>query len=123
PRPSELASQTASAWKKEVTRSAGVLSAMLAHEIKNPLSSIRGAAQCLRDELPVAQRSLTDLICMETERICSLVDHMEIFSAGAPPLHALNVHEALRYVIALTTSGSMATPVRIVEHYDPSLPD
>ena len=62
------------------TRSVSGMAAMLAHEIKNPLSSIKGSAQILSEDVSDEDRSLTGLICEEVDRICSLVDRMEVFS-------------------------------------------
>ncbi len=68
-------------------RSVTGLAAMLAHEIKNPLSGIRGAAQLLESVVGDEDRALTRLITDETDRIVSLVDRMEVFSdaPGRPP--------------------------------------
>ena len=78
----------ASEWKKETTRAAGVMAAMLAHEVKNPLSGIRGAAQLLKEEVSPEHQQLAELICMETDRIRDLLAQVEVFAAGAPPLAA-----------------------------------
>ncbi|MDX1974055.1 MAG: ATP-binding protein [Rickettsiales bacterium] len=111
----------ASEWKKEATRTAGIMAAMLAHEVKNPLSGIRGAAQFLKDEIAAEHQPLLDLICSETDRIRDLVNQVEIFSAGAPEKEALNIHEVLQYVISLASAG-VAKHVVFKEQYDPSLP-
>lgn len=63
-------------------RSVGAMAAMLAHEVKNPLAGIRGAAQLLEQSVRPEDRSLTRLIRDETDRVCSLVDRMEVFSVG-----------------------------------------
>lgn len=108
--------------KQEATRAAGIMAAMLAHEVKNPLSGIRGAAQLLRDEVAVEQQPLTDLICMETDRIRDLLDQVEIFAAGAPEgMQPVNIHEVLQYVISIAQTG-FAAHVTFKERYDPSLP-
>src|SRR5690606_32295065 len=65
-------------------RSVGAMAAMLAHEVKNPLAGIRGAAQLLEQSVRPEDRSLTRLIQDETDRVCSLVDRMEVFSASGP---------------------------------------
>ena len=65
-------------------RSVTALGAMLAHEIKNPLSGIRGAAQLLEQSVDDEDRALTQLICDETDRIVKLVDRMEVFSDERP---------------------------------------
>jgi len=112
----------ASAWKHEVTRAAGVMAAMMAHEVKNPLSSIRGAAQLLRDTIPEAERPLADLICTEALRIRDLVDQVEIFSDEREvELSPLNIHEVLQYSMRVAQAG-FAGHVKFIEKYDPSLP-
>lgn len=114
--------QKASAWKQEATRVAGVMAAMLAHEVKNPLAGIRGAAQLLKDDIAPEQQALTELICMETDRIRDLLAQVEIFAAGAPEhRQPVNIHEVLQYVISIAQTG-FARHVSFKEHYDPSLP-
>jgi two-component system nitrogen regulation sensor histidine kinase GlnL len=113
----------ASVWKNEVTRAAGLMAAMLAHEVKNPLSSIRGAAQLLRDDMDVAHQPLTDLICSETLRITELLDQVEVFSDERKlPRGECNIHELLHYCMDVAKTG-FAPQVQFVEKYDPSLPD
>ena len=103
-------------------RSVSALAAMLAHEIKNPLSGIRGAAQLLETGLGDEDRALTRLICDETDRIVRLVDRMEAFSDQRPLKHEkINIHTVLDHVKQLARSG-FARNVRFVENYDPSLP-
>jgi two-component system nitrogen regulation sensor histidine kinase GlnL len=103
-------------------RSVSALSAMLAHEIKNPLSGIRGAAQLLDSVVGDQDRVLTQLIRDETDRIVKLVDRFEMFSDGrAPQLEPFNIHAALDHVRTLARSG-FARHIRILEDYDPSLP-
>ncbi len=112
----------ASPWKQEITRAAGVMAAMLAHEVKNPLSSIRGAAQLLQQTIPEAERPLADLICTEALRIRDLVDQVEIFSdERVVELVPLNIHEVLQYSMRVAMAG-FAQQVKFVEKYDPSLP-
>ncbi len=108
---------------RDAARSVRAMSAMLAHEIKNPLSGIRGAAQLLEQDLPAESIELTQLICSETARIAALVDRFEIFS-DAPPAFTkpVNVHSVLDHVRRLAQSG-FAHSIRIIEDYDPSLPD
>lgn len=118
-----LASQAASPWKQEITRAAGVMAAMLAHEVKNPLSSIRGAAQLLRDTISDAERPLAQLICDETLRIRDLLDQVEVFSDERELTFVpLNIHEALQYTMQVARAG-FAENIKFVERYDPSLPD
>jgi two-component system, NtrC family, nitrogen regulation sensor histidine kinase GlnL len=103
-------------------RSVIALASMLAHEIKNPLSGIRGAAQLLEASAADEDRALTRLICDETDRIVKLVDRMEIFSDERPiESEPVNIHVVLEHVKRLALSG-FARKIRIVEDYDPSLP-
>lgn len=103
-------------------RSVTGLAAMLAHEIKNPLSGIRGAAQLLESVVSDADRALTQLITEETDRIVSLVDRMEVFSDERPiDRTPVNIHVVLDHVKAIATNG-FARNIRILEDYDPSLP-
>lgn len=98
------------------------LAAMLAHEIKNPLSGIRGAAQLLEQSAEEDDRALTRLIQDETDRIVKLVDRMEVFSDERPiERDPVNIHVVLDHVKRLAENG-FAKNVRIVEEYDPSLP-
>jgi two-component system nitrogen regulation sensor histidine kinase GlnL len=98
------------------------MAAMLAHEVKNPLSGIRGAAQLIEENASPADRELTRLICDETDRICALVDRMDVFSDRRPiERDPVNIHEVLERVRKVASSG-FARHVRFVEVYDPSLP-
>jgi two-component system, NtrC family, nitrogen regulation sensor histidine kinase GlnL len=103
-------------------RSVTALAAMLAHEIKNPLSGIRGAAQLLEQSVEDDDRTLTRLICDETDRIVKLVDRMEVFTDERPvEREPINIHVVLDYVKRLAQSG-VARNVKFMEDYDPSLP-
>ena len=103
-------------------RSVIALAAMLAHEIKNPLSGIRGAAQLLEQSAADDDRTLTRLICDEADRIVKLVDRMEVFADERPVERApVNIHAVLDHVKRLAQSG-FARHIRFVEDYDPSLP-
>ena len=103
-------------------RSVTALGAMLAHEIKNPLSGIRGAAQLLESSVSDEDRALTQLICEETDRIVKLVDRMESFSDERPvQRESLNIHAVLDHVKRLAIAG-FARHIRFREIYDPSLP-
>jgi two-component system nitrogen regulation sensor histidine kinase GlnL len=103
-------------------RSVTGLAAVLAHEIKNPLSGIRGAAQLLERSVSDGDRLLTQLITEETDRICQLVDRMEVFGDERPvDREATNIHTVLNHVKTLARSG-FASHIRFVEEYDPSLP-
>jgi two-component system, NtrC family, nitrogen regulation sensor histidine kinase GlnL len=103
-------------------RSVIALAAMLAHEIKNPLSGIRGAAQLLEQSASDDDRSLTRLICEEADRIVKLVDRMEVFGDERPvEREPVNIHVVLDHVRRLAQSG-FGRHIRFVEEYDPSLP-
>lgn len=99
------------------------IAGVLAHEIKNPLAGIRGAAQLLALSASEDEQPLTQLITDETDRITRLIDHMEQFGAGAPPAMAqFNIHEVLGHVQQLAQAG-FAQNIDFIEEYDPSLPD
>jgi two-component system, NtrC family, nitrogen regulation sensor histidine kinase GlnL len=103
-------------------RSVIALASMLAHEIKNPLSGIRGAAQLLEQQATPDDRTLTRLICDEADRIVKLVDRMEVFADERPVERVpVNIHAVLEHVKRLAQSG-FARQIRFVEEYDPSLP-
>jgi two-component system, NtrC family, nitrogen regulation sensor histidine kinase GlnL len=103
-------------------RSVTGLASMLAHEIKNPLSGIRGAAQLLESVVSDSDRELTRLITDETDRIVSLVDRMEVFSDERPiSRQPVNIHVVLDHVKSIARNG-FASHVKFVEDYDPSLP-
>jgi two-component system nitrogen regulation sensor histidine kinase GlnL len=107
---------------RSAARSVIALAAMLAHEIKNPLSGIRGAAQLLEQAASSEDRMLTRLICDEADRIVTLVDRMEVFGDDRPVARgAVNIHSVLDHVKRLAQSG-FARNIRFVEEYDPSLP-
>ena len=102
-------------------RSVTGMAAILAHEVKNPLSGIRGAAQLLEASVDEADRELAVLIRDEADRIRELVDRMEVFSEKPISRSAVNIHRVLGHVRVLAQSG-FAGNIRFVEHYDPSLP-
>jgi two-component system nitrogen regulation sensor histidine kinase GlnL len=103
-------------------RSVIALAAMLAHEIKNPLSGIRGAAQLLEQSVGDDDRTLTQLICDEADRIVKLVDRMEVFGDERPiEREPINIHVVLDHVRRLAQSG-FGRHINFVAEYDPSLP-
>jgi two-component system nitrogen regulation sensor histidine kinase GlnL len=107
---------------RAAARSVSGLASVLAHEIKNPLSAIRGAAQLLEPGCKDEDRALTQLICAETERIRALVDRMEVFGDERPlAKEPVNIHIVLDHVKRLAETG-FARAVPIVAEYDPSLP-
>jgi two-component system nitrogen regulation sensor histidine kinase GlnL len=103
-------------------RSLHGMAAVLAHEIKNPLAGIRGAAQLLEDNTDDDDKQLTQLICQETDRISSLIDRMEAFGdSRAFPRSPVNIHEVLGRVRKVAET-SFARHVAFAEAFDPSLP-
>ncbi len=106
---------------RSAARSVTGMAAILAHEVKNPLSGIRGAAQLLESSVAEADRELTVLIRDEADRIRALVDRMEIFGEKPIERAPFNIHRVLEHVRRLAQSG-FAAHLRIHEVYDPSLP-
>ncbi len=102
-------------------RSVAGMAAILAHEVKNPLSGIRGAAQLLEPTLPPRDRELAVLIRDEADRIRDLVDRMEEFGDKPIVRGPVNIHRVLGHVRRIAETG-FAAHLRIVEQYDPSLP-
>ncbi len=102
-------------------RSVTGMAAILAHEVKNPLSGIRGAAQLLESSVAGPDQELTVLIRDEADRISALVDRMEMFGQKPLARAAVNIHRVLDHVRRLAESG-FATRVRFQAVYDPSLP-
>ena len=103
-------------------RTVAGMALVLAHEIKNPLSGIRGAAQLLEQNAREGDRELAVLIRDEVDRICGLVDRMEAFSDQPMAREPVNIHQVLDHVRAVAANG-FARDVRFSELYDPSLPD
>ncbi|WP_299345426.1 ATP-binding protein [uncultured Maritalea sp.] len=98
------------------------LAAMLAHEIKNPLSGIKGAAQLLEQSASDEDRPLARLVQQEVERIVKLVDRMEVFGDERhPELTSINIHAVLNHVLLLAENG-FAKGIVIEKNFDPSLP-
>jgi two-component system nitrogen regulation sensor histidine kinase GlnL len=102
-------------------RSVTGMAAVLAHEVKNPLSGIRGAAQLLEASVSDQDRELTVLIRDEADRIRALVDRMEIFGEKPISRTPVNIHRVLEHVRRLAQTG-FASHIRFSEVYDPSLP-
>jgi two-component system, NtrC family, nitrogen regulation sensor histidine kinase GlnL len=103
-------------------RSVVGVASLLAHEIKNPLSGIRGAAQLLETNAVASDQELTQLICSEVDRIAALVDRMEGFTDTRPLERSPeNIHAILGHVINIADKG-FARGIMIKERYDPSLP-
>ena len=97
---------------------------IIAHEIKNPLAGIRGAAQLLARRLDEKDRALTDLITSEVDRIATLIDRMQRLSRKTQPhVEPCNLHESARRAIDVLRAGDPSSKgPRIEEEFDPSLP-
>lgn len=107
---------------RAAARSVSGMASILAHEIKNPLSGIRGAAQLLEPSLSDEDRALSQLICKETDRIRMLLDRMEVFGDERPlSKEAVNIHHVLDHVRQLADAG-FAHNIQLIADYDPSLP-
>ncbi len=106
---------------RNAARSITGMAAILAHEVKNPLSGIRGAAQLLEASAPAQDRELAVLIRDEADRIRAMVERMETFGEKKLERHAVNIHRVLEHVRKLSGSG-FAARIRFIESYDPSLP-
>ncbi len=106
---------------RNAARSITGMAAILAHEVKNPLSGIRGAAQLLEMSAPPDDRELAVLIRDEADRIRAMVERMETFGEKKLERQAVNIHRVLEHVRRLAGSG-FAARVKFIEAYDPSLP-
>ena len=103
-------------------RSISAMAALLAHEVKNPLAGIKGAAQLLQADLGADDAELTRMIVEETDRITALLDRMEGFAGGANVVLApVNIHEILDHCLAIA-SASFGAHLSVLRSYDPSLP-
>jgi two-component system, NtrC family, nitrogen regulation sensor histidine kinase GlnL len=108
--------------RRDTARAMGTLAAVLAHEVKNPLSGVRGAAQLLEPILDDEGKALTRLIRDEVDRIVALVDRMEMFAEEQPlALAPVNVHRVLDHVRRIAEAG-FGRGRRFVCDYDPSIP-
>lgn len=108
--------------RQGAARSITAMSSMLAHEIKNPLSGIRGAAQLLESAATEEDKSLARLIMDETDRIVALLNRLDVFGES-PTIRRgpVNIHAVLDHVVKLARAG-FAKGVSIQFEYDPSLP-
>jgi two-component system nitrogen regulation sensor histidine kinase GlnL len=106
---------------RNAARSITGMAAILAHEVKNPLSGIRGAAQLLEMSAPPQDRELAVLIRDEADRIRAMVERMETFGEKKLERQAVNIHRVLEHVRRLSGSG-FAARIKFIESYDPSLP-
>lgn len=121
--PRELAGRmTQNHSVKSAAKSAIGMAEMLAHEIKNPLAGITGAAQLLSMNLPPEDLELTDLIVGETRRIVKLLEQVEQFgNLTEPEHHPVNIHDVLDRARRSAQLG-FGAHMTFVEDYDPSLP-
>ena len=104
------------------TRSMALLSALLAHEVKNPLAGIRGAAELIAADPGGDTSPLTTLIVEESDRIASLLTKVETLIGDKPPeCQPVNIHEVLDHCIRLAQS-SFARTIVLEAEFDPSLP-
>lgn len=121
--PREIAGRVTQASRsRRAARSAIGMAEMLAHEIKNPLAGIAGAAQLLSMSLSGSDLELTDLIVEETRRIVALLGQVEQFGHLQPPvIRPVNLHDALDRARQSARLG-FGAHMTFVEDYDPSLP-
>jgi two-component system nitrogen regulation sensor histidine kinase GlnL len=107
---------------RDSTRSLRAMAAMMAHEVKNPLSGVRGAAQLLEQTVPFEDKQLTRLIIEESDRVCKLVDEMDAFTENPRfERDAVNIHEVLDRAVDIARRG-FGNGIKIYLKYDPSLP-
>jgi len=103
-------------------RSISSMAALLAHEVKNPLAGIKGAAQLLQADLSPENQEFARMIVEETNRVTALLDRMEGFAGGAQtPLSPVNIHEILDHCLRIS-SASYGDQLKVKRRYDPSLP-
>ncbi len=103
-------------------RSVAAMAALLAHEVKNPLASIRGAAQLMEQSVPAEDTELVTLICDEVDRINALVDRMGLVAdPRGLERGPVNIHEILERARRVAETG-FGEGIRLIERYDPSLP-
>lgn len=110
------------AYARQKDKSIGHIGRALAHEVKNPLAGIRGAAQLMMHDASASQKPLASLIIDETDRIHRLMDKVESLGFELPPnLVPVNIHETLDKVIKLA-QNSFAQNLSITRNFDVSLP-
>ena len=103
-------------------RSISSMAALLAHEVKNPLAGIKGAAQLLQSDLSPENQEFARMIVEETNRVTALLDRMEGVAGGAQtPLSSVNIHEILDHCLRIS-SASYGNLLTVKRRYDPSLP-
>ena len=103
-------------------RSISAMAALLAHEVKNPLAGIKGAAQLLQADLSPENQEFARMIVEETNRVTALLDRMEgIAGGGQVTLSPVNIHEVLDHCLRIA-SASCGAHMTVKRYYDPSLP-
>ena len=103
-------------------RSISAMAALLAHEVKNPLAGIKGAAQLLQADLSPENESFASMIVEETNRVTALLDRMEGFAGGGVvALAPVNIHEILDHCLRIS-AASYGASMTVTRSYDPSLP-
>jgi len=103
-------------------RSISAMAALLAHEVKNPLAGIKGAAQLLQADLSPENQEFARMIVEETNRVTALLDRMEGFAAGGQAtLAPVNIHEILDHCLRVS-AASYGDHMTVKRRYDPSLP-
>ena len=103
-------------------RSISAMAALLAHEVKNPLAGIKGAAQLLQADLSPENQEFARMIVEETNRVTALLDRMEgIAGGGQVTLSPVNIHEVLDHCLRIA-SASYGAHMTVKRRYDPSLP-
>ena len=108
---------------KSAALSMSKMTSLLAHEVKNPLAGIKGAAQLLESEVPEESRELSSMIVTEADRITALLNRIENLSSDMPvQLKDVNIHEILDHCIRIT-KASFGRHLDINCYYDPSLPN
>lgn len=109
--------------RQGAARSASGMVAVLAHEVRNPLAGIKGAAQILETSVVGEEKELARLIADEVDRITNLIERMDVFADIGPVAHApVNVHEALDRARRVLESGGAFEGLEVLERFDPSLP-
>jgi two-component system nitrogen regulation sensor histidine kinase GlnL len=110
--------------EREAQEAFGRIAAGVAHEVKNPLGGIRGAAEILASRASDAKTlDAAELIVREVDRIAALVDDLMVFTHGELRTTQVNVHRVIDDVLALVAHDPLASQVRIQREFDPSIPE
>jgi two-component system nitrogen regulation sensor histidine kinase GlnL len=110
--------------EREAQEAFGRIAAGVAHEVKNPLGGIRGAAEILASRASDAKTlDAAELIVREVDRIAALVDDLMVFTHGELRTTRVNVHRVIDDVLALVAHDPLASQIRIQREFDPSIPE